>query len=40
MEIESIKDGDKILVLILRNGDFAKDLNFYTKDEGMDFVVL
>ena len=36
MEIESIKDGDKILVLILRNGDFAKDLNFYTKDE--DFI--
>lgn len=35
---EFIKYKNKILVLILRNGDFPKDLNFHTKDE--DFIQL
>ena len=33
---EIIKDKKKILVLILRNGNFPQGLNFYTKDK--DFI--
>lgn len=36
MEKELIKDGDQVLALILRNGDFSEGLHFHTKDE--DFV--
>ena len=36
MRAEIIKDGEKILVLILRKGEFRKGLNFYTKDK--DFI--
>lgn len=36
MKQEIIKDKNKILVLILRNGDFPEGLNFYTKDK--DFI--
>ncbi len=36
MQQELIKDKNKILVLILRNGNFSEGLNFYTKDE--DFI--
>lgn len=36
MEKEIIKDKDRILAIILKNGDFAEGLHFYTKDS--DFV--
>ncbi|MDP2947203.1 MAG: hypothetical protein Q8N88_03740 [Nanoarchaeota archaeon] len=36
MRKEEIKDKKKVLVLILRNGEFPSGLNFYTKDK--DFV--
>lgn len=36
MKMELVKDGEKILMIILRNGNFSEGLNFYTKDE--DFV--
>jgi len=36
MEKETIEHKDKVLVLILRNGDFPEGLNFHTKDS--DFV--
>lgn len=32
MEKETIQDKDKILAIILRNGDFPEGLNFHTKD--------
>lgn len=36
MRKEEIKDKKKVLVLILRNGEFPSGLNFYTRDK--DFV--
>jgi len=38
MKQEVVKDKNKILVLILRNGDFPEGLNFYTKNK--DFIQL
>lgn len=36
MRTEFIKEKNKVLVLILRNGNFREGLNFYTKDK--DFI--